>query len=480
MPTGIEWTDETWNPVTGCTKVSPGCDHCYAERITDRFKRHPFTEVTRHVDRLYQPCKWKDSRRIFVCSMGDLFHRDVGWGFTIQIFAVMRDAPQHTFQVLTKRPGLMAHFANFIWPDHMGKSPEAAWPSNVWAGTSVESPKYAARLDVLARVPAKVRFVSYEPALGPVDVRRYYGYNPSHGEVEELRRYCLQCGYQWRTDDRPARVYLEGVHEGGRQMERHYNASSSDPEAGRASPTIGIPSDTLDDQLSENERSGPPFGVPSFLRSDTNAVNGEPQEWDQGRQSAREPGVGDTFRAADTFDLRPRQRPGAASERPEQSHGEVDRCPSCGDTCPTWRRGTAYLDSFGFWHRFPNRLQDSQGTAPLIHWTIGGGESGPGARPAHPDWFRSARDQCQAAGVPFFFKQWGQWRPAIIDEDFDYSRSEYGRALRPILEIDGVPRPYETSSGTGYITERLAMARVGKKAAGALLDGREWREMPNG
>ena len=182
--TSIEWTDTTWNPVTGCTKVSPGCDFCYAETMTRRFPaRGPFETVQLHPDRLDQPLRWKNPRMIFVPSMGDLFHREVPWDFIVRVFDVMVCCSWHTFQVLTKRPGRMAYFAEHIWPKAGGRSerpdPTAEnfknrpirWPGNVWAGTSVESQKYAPRLDVLAKVPASVRFCSYEPALGPVDFR---------------------------------------------------------------------------------------------------------------------------------------------------------------------------------------------------------------------------------------------------------------------------------------------------------------------
>lgn len=176
MPTKIEWTDESWNPVTGCTNISPGCDHCYAETITNRFKRHPWNQVTLHPDRLDQPSKWKQPRKIFLCSMGDLFHSDVPWTFLYRVFNVMRENPHHTFQILTKRPGRMMVFANTVWPLYRGLEPHVAWPSNVWAGTSVEQEwdgkrDIAARLGLLAQIPAAVRFVSYEPALGPVDFR---------------------------------------------------------------------------------------------------------------------------------------------------------------------------------------------------------------------------------------------------------------------------------------------------------------------
>lgn len=188
--TKIEWTDASWSPVTGCTKVSPGCDNCYAEAITKRFKRGPFEEVTMHLNRMAQPFAWKKPRKIFVCSMSDLFHPAIPFSFVKEIFDVMIANSHHIFQVLTKRPGRMDYFAK-TYLDH--------WPDNVWAGTSVESQKYAPRLDVLARVPAKVRFVSVEPLLGPVDLKPWLNptewvkyrmrvghleYLPEHGPID--------------------------------------------------------------------------------------------------------------------------------------------------------------------------------------------------------------------------------------------------------------------------------------------------------
>lgn len=166
--TQIEWTNATWNPVTGCTKVSPGCDHCYADRLTERFRRGPFSEVKLHNNRLDEPRRWRQPQMVFTCSMGDLFHPEVPWNFALQVFTVMAATPWHTYQLLTKRPGRMAYFA-----DHALASTGLKWPGNVWAGTSIENQKYAPRIDLLARVPATVRFVSVEPLLEPLDLQAW-------------------------------------------------------------------------------------------------------------------------------------------------------------------------------------------------------------------------------------------------------------------------------------------------------------------
>lgn len=184
--TGISWTDATWSPVTGCSKVSPGCDHCYAATFTERLEKSGHHrkygglarngnwtgEVRCHPDVLEQPLHWKRPRRIFVNSMSDTFHDKVPRSFQCQMFDIMEACPQHIFQVLTKRPGQMAYFADPLTQAALGR-PGWRWPDHVWAGTSVESQKYAPRLDVLARVPAKVRFVSAEPLLGPLDLRKW-------------------------------------------------------------------------------------------------------------------------------------------------------------------------------------------------------------------------------------------------------------------------------------------------------------------
>lgn len=295
MPTKIEWTDETWNPVTGCTKVSQGCKNCYAERHANRMRGRcgypgddPF-KVTLHHDRLEQPLGWRKPRRVFVCSMGDLFHEDVPAQFIGNIFGVMGRGSQHTFQVLTKRPQRMMRIVGATAP-----------PPNVWLGVSVENQAAAdERIPILLQTPAAVRFVSCEPLLGPVDL---FGGDP---------------------DPR-----LGGV------------------EAGR-----GVSLETC---------------------------------WQPG----------------------------------DDPHG-------------------------------PPR--------PGVDWVIAGGESGPKARPMHPDWVRSLRDQCVAAGVPFLFKQWGEWAPT-----HDLSCNEDGVRGRPWHNFDP-----DTS-----------VCRVGKRVAGRQLDGRTWDEFP--
>lgn len=284
--TKIEWSEKVWNPVTGCEKLSAGCKHCYAESVAKRFwGERKFMDVQCHPERLEQPLHWRKPRKIFVCSMGDLFHDAVLGRFIGAVFASMMLAPQHTYQILTKRPSRMKEWildmtsgelaARAAWARMVcgaslaGRFREMPWPApRIWLGVSVENQETAdERIPLLLQTPAAKRFVSYEPALGAVDFR-------------------------------------------------HFLATSE------------------------------------------------------------------------------------------------------------------------------------------IHQIICGGESGPKARPLHPDWARDTRDQCVAAGVPFFFKQWGEWMPCKFCGASGMHHGAYCRIC---------------DSG---------MRRVGKKAAGRELDGKIWEQIP--
>jgi protein gp37 len=159
----IEWTDATWNPVTGCTKISPGCKNCYAHRMARRLHamgqaryKNNFI-VTLQPDVIHQPLWWNQPRKIFVNSMSDLFHPDVPLGFIRRVFDVMGNADRHTFQILTKRSQRLVDLA--------GKLP---WHQNIWMGVSVENGNYTYRIEHLRKVPASVRFLSVEPLLGAI------------------------------------------------------------------------------------------------------------------------------------------------------------------------------------------------------------------------------------------------------------------------------------------------------------------------
>lgn len=165
--TTIEWTDATWNPVTGCTKISAGCDHCYAERFSERFRgtpHHPFErgfDLTLRPERIEQPLRWRQPRMIFVNSMSDLFHKEIPKEFIGRVFETMERAHWHTFQILTKRSSLMRNFLRQRYGGGRG-------PAHMWFGVSVEDGTKKSRIRHLQDAPAGVRFLSVEPLIGPV------------------------------------------------------------------------------------------------------------------------------------------------------------------------------------------------------------------------------------------------------------------------------------------------------------------------
>ncbi|WP_322820145.1 phage Gp37/Gp68 family protein [Chloroflexus sp.] len=199
----IEWTESTWKPLTGCTKISPGCKHCYAERMALRLRamgvekyRNGFT-LTLHPDVLEEPLTWKKPRMIFVNSMSDLFHQDVPLAFIQQVFEVMRRASWHQFQVLTKRAERLSELAPLI-----------DWPANVWMGVSVEHAMYTSRIDHLRQTNACIKFLSLEPLLGPLPDLNLAGIDwvivggesgprarPMQAEwVRDIRDQCIRAG----------------------------------------------------------------------------------------------------------------------------------------------------------------------------------------------------------------------------------------------------------------------------------------------
>ena len=327
--TAISWTDATWNPVTGCTPVSAGCEHCYAKCMHDRglWSKEPFSKVTCHPDRLEIPLHWRKPRKIFVCSMGDLFYESVPDEFIDKVFAVMALCPQHTFQVLTKRAermhlylGNARLFCNIVSTSNKTASGEECtafnpnlttlarvarrFPNrlqvplpNLWLGVTAENQTAAdERIPLLLDTPAAVHFVSCEPLLGPID-------------FTNIQNLCFDAFY--------------GV---------------------------------------DNRRT-------------------------------------------------------------------------------------------------------------KLDWAICGGETGPGARPMHPDWVRGLRDQCQVARVPFHFKQWGEW--AHLDWHHEMTRT--GDAW---VWPDGTFHVVDGHEMPANIKGCVLVRRVGKKAAGRMLDGREWTEFP--
>jgi protein gp37 len=165
----IEWTDITWNPASGCTKISPGCDHCYAERFAERWRGipgHPYEfgfDLNLHPSRLQQPLKLRRPSFIFVNSMSDLFHKDIPWDYIDRVFDVMEQANWHVFQVLTKRSSILRKYVNQRYPNNSA-------PAHIWLGVSLENAEQISRVRHLQQSNASMKFLSLEPLLGPVEI----------------------------------------------------------------------------------------------------------------------------------------------------------------------------------------------------------------------------------------------------------------------------------------------------------------------
>ncbi len=232
----IEWTDATWNPVTGCTQISLGCAHCYAKTFAERFRGvpgHPYErgfEPQLRLNRLDQPLRWKKPRTIFVNSMSDLFHEAVPDDYIHEVFEVMAAADQHRYQVLTKRAERLAQLA-----------PALPWPDHIWMGVSVENQRWTSRIAPLRGTPAAIKFLSCEPLLGPLELdldgidwviaggESGPGARPMHPDwVRAVRDQCLESGTpfffkQWGAHDRRGRQV--GKKRAGRTLDgAAYNA----------------------------------------------------------------------------------------------------------------------------------------------------------------------------------------------------------------------------------------------------------------
>lgn len=392
--THIEWTDATWNPITGCSVVSPGCTNCYAMRLAGtRLRHHPSRQglttdskvgpvwngqVRFNEGWLDQPLRWPRPRSIFVCAHGDLFHESVPDEWIDRVFAIMALAPRHTFQVLTKRPARMREYlqaaslekwASACKPGSLKVSQNDVYRAfgmarkfssdpktpilpltNVWAGVSIEDETRAhERIPILLDTSAAVRWISAEPLLGPVDLGPWI---PT----------CYECG-----------------------------ASC-------------------------------------------------------GLRLSKIPGVGRCVGCGEKYG-------------PDTEPVFSDGCLRCGDelepVCPDCGHYMVY--------QHPD--------TPNLDWVVVGGESGPGARPMHPDWVRQICDDCAAAGTAFLFKQWGAWAP------YDQASSVMRREL-PAAEWDEIDQRWDyldprnlADSDAADLANAGASYRIGKRAAGRLLDG---------
>lgn len=399
--TGISWTDYTFNPWMGCEKVSPGCSHCYAETLTKGrmglsvWGKNPRQRISDAYMR--KPLKWdrdvektgKD--KVFCGSLMDWAEDNEGIKLQrVRLWAVIAATKNLKWQMLTKRPENIVEFSPTVIPD------------NVWLGVSIENADYAYRADILRQIPAKVRFISYEPALGPLDLRRFFGYRMKSEKEHnnEPRRICLSCGYQWRDGDRLVWKNLEGI------GELRWQNDKGAAQTSRAQDSVGLSSGSENGGRQKDLRGGTQVGLLPSPRKHPERLDDQSPKWHQRRQQDRQFGIGNVLGESSTQNNAGTIQP----ERRAQPSGEVDRCTSCGNSETAWARGETFRDSNGFWHQLPARFQNSGGSAALIHWIIVGGESGTNFRPMNLDWARSMRKQCLGTDTAFFFKQSSAFR----------------------------------------------------------------------
>ena len=487
MPTKIEWAEETWNPVTGCSPISEGCQNCYAKRMANRLRGRcgypaddPF-RVTLHPERLGEPLRWKEPRKVFVCSMGDLFHEFVPTKFIIDCLSIMAEAYQHTFMILTKRPermrAIMSHetIANDVWlQTSRGVNAEPSpWPlPNVWLGVTAENQKRAdERIPILLQILAVVRFVSVEPCLSAVNIVQYLqGYKPQGG---------IKANDQARNGVSGS-VCNRGIfcRSGRQDMETQgicwgqqggFASAGEDAERATARRNQYIekaPTSSIQSEQRKDVCLCPPGCVDDCQPGgDTFRDGDQPQGRGSIQQSSEQPGGSDQEREHTSC----RQSiEGAWEER--ATRREKHQCEANSRGCSGYPGSLGQKRSIpvGISQEIPCISGNNQRSmpkenleAPTIDWVICGGETGPGARPMHPDWVRSLRDQCQAAETSFYFKQWGEWSPTPAKD----------------VPVRGCLDGGRFHSGSNP-SVGLAMYRVGKKAAGRILDGRTWDEFP--
>lgn len=450
--TGIEWCDETWNPVSGCSKVSQGCKHCYAERVFQRAYSHDrvimgcvgpggepatrprnFTDVRCHEDRLDQPLRMRKPRRIFVNSMSDLFHEDVPFEFIAAVCGVAAAAPQHTFLVLTKRPWRMAQ--SLDWIEHTARchdddpAKECAnrafdegirfgrrnteaikatkWPlPNVWLGVSVEDQATAdERIPLLLQTPAAVRFVSAEPLLGPIDFGRW-----------------LQMPLQvFQNSPRGVSLDPQVRQQGGQQSDTVANAGHF-PCVQRL-PSVASPDPVSLDAMTPSNGSREPcdHGRVGVVNRDSGAVGA----------AGTPPPVEIPFSIEQPGNV----RQGRGVSRNADSHGERAGADSPEVDAARFesaaRRGTADTsthsdlgDGVALTVKADHCGAIHEPHCTTLNWVIVGGESGPGARPFDIQWARSVIAQCKAASVPVFVKQMGSNVRDHNDTGFDGDEPE--------------------------------------------------------
>ena len=432
--TKIEWTDYTSNPIYAvaasgkrgwyCTKVSPGCLHCYSEALNRRWgsgldysnANRDKVEWKLNDKELRSILKLKGSHRIFIGDMTDLFHEDIPAEYLDQLFAVMALCPQHTFQILTKRPQRMYDYIAsdgrsmriLIATNRFDRTTQFSrvWPlPNVWLGVSVENERYAdERIPILLNIPAAVRFLSCEPLLSSIDLSRWIGYNPVYEEKHQrTRKDHLSGDTGQRTGNRFSGAHLENCKENmGSVEEKHPNAQVQPDESGTSNDN-GLFAGSGNVRQDSLLHLSPSVSIHALQRRDTRRDDHKPQERDQARQQTSKPRTNDPFGAeqACASDI---EKGTDRSMGEQERYGEANSATSKrhSDSSFIWRESNEHSQ------RLSNSISACVGHSKReaqISWIIIGAESGAGARPMQEEWARTIKDQAVAANVKVFYKQ---------------------------------------------------------------------------
>ena len=413
--TEIAWCDSTFNGWLGCQKVSAGCDHCYAEAMMDhrygKVKWGPHGERKRTSYSNWQlPKRWARKangvrRRVFCSSLSDVFDNQAPVGARADLFNLIKETPELDWLLLTKRPENIKKMLPDDWGD--------GW-SHVWLGTTCENQEwFDRRWPILAAVPARIRFVSYEPAIGPLDISSMVKDNPVY-EKQAERGVCLSGGSERRLGNYARRDGLasQKTWMGHPSPESDRSSLPAGPSGAPRREEWGIPSSGADGGRSKGFCAGSSSGLSSLQGVDPTRPNGEPQAWEKERERSGGFGAGDLFGTTNSCGPRLESRTRLQSGRPEEQHGEADGRTGQSNQGPQVERGAPSLNSGRLRDKFSGGIEDSQ-RRPLgkISWLICGGESGPGHRPMDPQWAISLRDQCAHYGIAFFFKQMAGKKP---------------------------------------------------------------------
>lgn len=402
--TKIEYVDLTINPMVGCSKCSPGCDNCYAERMAARLSKNPLT-AAKYAGVVDANGKWtgqinfdlscfdklpKKPQRIFIGSMTDIFHDNVEkYALTI-LLSRMGDKIQHTFMVLTKRAARMQSF--------MSECHLSAYP-NIWLGVTVCNQAEAdEKIPLLLATPAAKRFVSVEPMLGPVDLAAFLG-----AENERIeRRVCSQSCDSRRTGDRQERSNMEGGLQAREQAQRRHNNNTLQKTESGTHDGHWLPPGEGNDRGKACSCPSAPSCLAPLQWQNSRRFDNKPQEREQERQQSGELRNCNDVRTIDTRIFHGIED----TERREESGSKISRQGhSCNSKPLCGRKNDATGNCEKVFSFTPDGIENCKdGKKEGISWIIAGGETGPGARPMHPDWVRSLRDQCHSAEVPFFFK----------------------------------------------------------------------------